>query len=73
MSSLSSKLVIQLVILIVALTPTWLFLLARAMLGPSGFVENLLMVIIGWLVLGSTQLVCLFFAGILSLSMWADP
>jgi hypothetical protein len=58
----------SLVILAVCLWPTWLWLTLRAALHPEGFWQNLIVVFLGYKILGVFQFVFVIIAGVL---IWA--
>jgi RsiW-degrading membrane proteinase PrsW (M82 family) len=58
----------SLVVLAVCLWPTWLWLAFRAALHPEGFWQNLIVVFLGYKILGVLQLVFVIIAGAL---IWA--
>lgn len=65
------KLIFQVIIIVVALIPVWIFLVAQSLLSPSGFFENVVMLILAWIVLGGLQIAFLIFGLAISAGLWA--
>ena len=61
------------VVWLVALTPTWLYLGIRFLLGPEGFWQNLVLFGIGALILGSLQFVLFLFGLFITWGVLDDP
>ena len=53
-----------------ALTPFWLYLLAKSFFAPDGFWQNLLLLGLGFYFLGSIQLLLFLIAVAFVISMW---
>ncbi len=63
---------LQVLVIVLALIPLWIFFAAWSFLGPSGFFENVVMLILGWIVLGGAQIMFAIVGFALSLSLWTD-
>jgi len=67
------KWVFTLIGLAVASIPTWIFVAARAFLEPVGFIQNLLLGVVGVWALGGLQLLFLgLYIALLVQVIWAD-
>lgn len=63
---------IQVAIILIALTPTWGFLLIKYILSPEGFWQKLIVFGIGFYLLAGLQLICLILGFYASLMFWFE-
>lgn len=72
MWSLIVKLSLQLLIIVVALVPLWIFIALWFVLAPNSFFESFAMLVLGWFFFGTFQGICLVGGFMLSLSLWEE-
>ncbi|KPJ85444.1 hypothetical protein AMJ57_03060 [Parcubacteria bacterium SG8_24] len=63
---------ISLLATLIALIPTWLYILARLLLEPDGFWQEVVVLGLGVWVLGGIQIMLLIFLIYFLVSMWSD-
>lgn len=67
-----SAAIAQLIILVIVFIPTFLYLIARFILSPEGFVQEVLVFGIGLWFLGSIQILLLILGAIATWGFWTD-
>lgn len=64
------KIIASLTVILLALIPTWIYLLAKLILSPQGFWQGMAVFALGVITLGELQIVLLIIMVILLLAIW---
>ncbi len=66
------KILFSAITFVAALVPLWLFVVARCLLAPQGFWQNLALTGAGVVILGGFQITFLIFWIVVSFHIWTD-
>lgn len=67
-----ARCILSLLVVALALLPTWAFLLIRYVAEPHGFWQNLILFGVGIWFLGTFQIICLVFGIALFIAIWTS-
>lgn len=67
-----AKLLVTAIVVLIGGMPTWLFLLARYVLSPEGFWQNLILGVVGLWLLGGLQIFLAIVAVMAILTVWLN-